>query len=701
MREPYRFNKMKYKMMIGFFMFLLLFKPLFAQEVENQSKDTADSFNLEVITVTADKREVDSQQASTSITVQTDLDLANSGVFTAEELFNILPNMHLALAGPPADVGSIVSIRGISQTMSLAPSFGFYVDDIYYSEYDANLLDVERVELLRGPQGTLYGRNTSSGVLNIVTKKPGDTLEGRLEAGYGSFNTTDVKFNLSGPLVRERLYFRLAGHYDKSDGYMRNDYTDDDKVNEPVNSEAKVLLRYTPSDQLSFDLAFDSLKYESKYTDYVPLDDFDDKPYEANVDYEGDSLKEASGSNLRIEYAGESVKIISITAQRRDENELDHDLDFTADDSFRQLYKRDYDTLSQELRLLSNDKKSALQWLFGLYGFREKQDHEYTFTAGPDNPFIMMMPAGDYPSVSENNITGQALFGEASYTFAKAIKVTTGVRFDQEKQKFEYDATKAGGEKGEKSETFTATLPKLVVSYVGNPKGLVYAGATKGYKAGGFNLVTNIGDKFEPEFTWNYEIGVKSNWLDNRLVLNAAVYHIDWKDMQVNASNGADFYTENGGKATSRGYELELKAMPVQGLTISTAVAYTHSKFDDYKQKGTTNDFSDNYVPFVPDYTGHLGISYSWLNGLYATADMMHTGRVYMNNENTLKEDPYNIINAKLGYEAESFEVFLWAKNLLSEKYATTYADMRNYGYDVVARPGSPQTIGLTMAGKL
>lgn len=685
------------KEIIGIILCLFFAQPVSAGDGAKQKTMVGNSLNLETLTVTVDKREVKSQQVSTSLTVHSDTDLADSGIFTSEELFNILPNIHLAKSGPAADLASLVSIRGVTQTMSLSPSFGFYIDDVYYSEYDSNLLDVERIELLRGPQGTLYGRNTAAGVLNIITKKPDNELGGRIEVGYASFNTSSLKFSLSGPVQEDRLFFRIAGNYDKSDGFMENKYLDNDRANEPENSETKLTVNYIQSDQLSFSLGIDTLKYKSGYTDYVPLSKLKDEPYQANVDYEGKSLKDAWGANLRAISDTGSIKVISITAMRRDENKLDHDMDFTSADVFRQSYQRDYNTLSQEFRLLSGDEDSSLEWILGLYAFEEDQDHEYIFSTGADSG----MGVVSYPTSGESKISGRALFGEASYTFLDMLKVTSGVRFDQENQVFNYDATAAGGGEGSSSETFNATLPKLVFSYVGEEQYLLFAGATRGYKAGGFNLITNVGEKFDPEFTWNYEVGAKSNWMNNRLIVNATVYHIDWKDMQVNASNGTDFYTENGGKATSRGYELEIVAKPIQGLKLSGSWAYTHSKFDNYQVKGSTQNFSSHYVPYVPDYTGHLSIFFGWSNGFYTTADIMHTGRVYLNNENTLKESDYNIVNVKVGFEQDSFEVFLWSKNLLNETYATTYADMSNYGFDVVARPGNPQTIGISLVAKM
>lgn len=665
-------------------------------------------YQLESITVTADKREGDVQKVPTSMTVYSDIQLEDSNIKTAEDLFGVLPNIHLMKAGPAADIASEVSIRGITQFMGGAPSVGFYIDDVYYNLWDSNLFDIERIELLRGPQGTLYGRNALGGVLNIVTKKPDNNWTGRLGAGYENYNTMDISGAISGPLIEDKLFIRLAGHYDDSDGFMENKFNGNDSVNEPKNIDGRLSFRYTPTGRLTFDLGIDTLKYESRYTDYVLLTEIDSNPHEANVDYEGDSLKEAYGANLRAEYEAENMNLISITAIRQDDNKLDHDMDFTPVDGQRQLYQRDYYTLSEELRLVSDYKDSPFEWIVGFYGFKEEQDHNLVYTLGKDwaNPAWGFF-AGDYPVTGKTDTIGGAVFGETSFTFSNTIKITGGLRYDRETQDLDYDATGTGAAKGSTSATFDALLPKFAVSYVAGEKYMPYATISKGYKSGGFNIVNNTGEKFDQEYTWNYEIGAKTNWFDKRLAINTALYHIDWEDLQVNASNGIDFLTANAGAATSDGIELEILARPVTGLEIISSFAYTKSKYDDYYVQATTggggmppkpaSDFSGKYLPGVPDYTAHLGIKYRFINGIFTSADYIYTGKVYMNNENTLYESGYNIVNAKIGYERDSFEIYAWAKNLFDEQYATTYVDFRESGGGLWARAGAPQTFGITI----
>ncbi len=659
---------------------------------EPATKDTGGSdLQLDIITVTADKREVNAQDVPASITVLSDTELQDSAVKAPEELFTILPNMHLTKAGPAADIASSISVRGITQTMSGSPSFGFYIDDVYYNEYDSNLFDVERVELLRGPQGTLYGRNTIGGVLNIITKKPTDIWEGNLGLGYGNYNTFEMGGNISGPIVEDKLYIRFAGHYDTSDGFMKNIYDNNDSVNSPKNVDGRLRFRYTPSNRLTFDLGVDALKYESRYTDYVAFSQIDSNPDEANVNYEGNALKEALGGNLRTAWEGDTLNVVSITAVRKDENKLDHDMDFTPMDMMEQLYQRDYCTISEELRLLSNRTDSPLEWLVGLYGFSENQDHNLVFTAGP-----AMGGMGAMPINGESDIMGWAIFGQMSYTFTNQFKLTGGLRYDNEKQDVDYDATMAGGNAGSKDATFSELLPKLVISYTGSPHYTPYVSVSRGYKAGGFNLVNSAGEKFDQEYSWNYEAGVKTNWLDNRVTVNAAVFQIDWKDMQVNTNNGIDFVTTNAGEATSRGLEIEVMARPLEGLQLTGSFAYTDSTYDSYVNGAI--DYSGKDVIFVPDITGSLGCSYRMMNGLLFHADYIYTGRVYMNNENTLKEDGYGLINTKIGYEMERFDIYLWAKNLFDEKYATTMVDFRDMGGGLWGRPGNPRTFGISVA---
>jgi iron complex outermembrane recepter protein len=666
-----------------------------------------EQYQLEEITVTADKREEDVQKVPTSITTLSDIQLEDSNIKTAEELFSILPNIHLMKSGPAADLASTVSIRGITQFMSGAPSFGFYVDDVYYNEYDLNLFDIERIELLRGPQGTLYGRNTLAGVLNIVTKKPDNYWDNRLSAGYGNLNTLSITGVLSGPLVEDKLFIRIAGQHESSDGFMENAFNGNSSVNGPKNTDGKLYLRYLPTDKLKFDLGLDALKYKSKYTDFVLLSEIDSNPHKANVDYEGDSLKEAYGANLRTEYQAEDMKLISITAIRQDDNKLDHDMDFTPVDGQIQLYQRDYFTLSEELRFVSDYDNSPLEWLAGLYAFKEEQDHSYVYTLGKDWEYPAMgYFAGDYPVTGEGDTTGAAIFGEVSFTFTDSIKLTGGLRYDWETQDLDYNNTSSGAE-GSNSTTFDALLPKIAASYVANETYMPYVTISKGYKSGGFNIVNSTGTKFDQEYTWNYEAGIKTNWLDRRLSINTALYHIDWSDLQVNASDGISFLTTNAGAASSDGIELELFARPTDGLDIVGSLTYTKSSYDEYYVQATSGggfdspqpaiDFSDNYLPYVPKFKAHFDITYRLLNGIFTNLNYTYTGKVYMNNENTLAEGGYSLVNAKIGYEREHFEIYAWAKNLFDEEYATSYVDFRESGGGLWARAGAPQTFGISI----
>ncbi|WP_324171837.1 TonB-dependent receptor [Sulfurimonas sp.] len=664
---------------------------LFAQDLEEVVS------NLDTITVTADKREVDIQKIPTSLTVYSCTQLEDFNIKTAEELFSVLPNIHLVKAGPAADIASSISIRGISQFMAGSPSFGFYIDDVYYNEYDSNLFDIQRIELLRGPQGTLYGRNTIGGVLNIITKKPDNEWTGKVGIGYGNYNTSQLEASVSGPIIKDKLLLRLSAQYEKSDGFVTNKYNGDDKINSPENIDSRLSLRYLPTGSLMFDLGVDALRYKSGYADYVLLSKINSNPHEVDVDYAGNSLKEAYGANLRIQYDAKDTKLISVTAVRQDNNKLDHDMDFTTVDGQRQLYQRDYFTLSEELRLVS-DNNTPLEWLVGAYALKEVQDHNLVYTLGNDwgSPSF---PAGQYPITGKTNTIGLALFGELSYTTINKFKFTTGMRYDREKQDFYYDALLAGGAKGNTSATFKAILPKFSASFVGDDKHMPYLTISKGYKSGGFNLQNNQGEKYDPEYTWNYELGLKLNWLDNRLSLNTAIYHIDWQDLQVNASNGIDFLTTNAGKATSQGIEFELNAKPKDNIEIVASFAYTKSKYDEYYVKATSStassNFSNKYLPFVPNYTSHLGMTYKFINGFYVNADYTYTGHVYMNNTNTLKEDSFSLVNAKVGFKQKNFEVSIWTKNLLDKKYATVYTDFTDSGGGLWARAGAPMTFGI------
>ena len=671
---------------------------------EEDSEETGQStrpFELESLTVTAEKRKDDAQKIPASITVLGETRIEDFDLKTTVDLVGLTPNLYVTRSGNPM-AATFAAMRGITSSMTGTPVLGFYVDGIYYSPgLDIDLFDVERVEVLRGPQGTLYGRNSEAGVVNVITKRPGNRWEGRLSADIGSFDTYEAKAMVSGPLIKDLLRFRGAVRYYETDGYFENRYDDSDEAGRAENLDGRVSIVSTPSDRLDLQLVYDFQHYDSpSYAHFAPLDS-KDLHSDINVDFLGESEKDANGLALRNEAKWRNISLVSITTARTEDYRGANDTDFVPVDLTAMSIDGETDMLSQELRLLSTDK-GPLQWLCGLYFFWEKRDRDYGIWMNFMN-MGMGMPGETLSLKNRTETTGYALFGETSYMFFDRLKLTLGLRYDLEQKDFEYSQTPGGpvlammgyaDESGSRKENFDAWLPKAALSYTLTERVMPYASVSRGFKSGGFNDIDNLGTEYEPEFTWNYEIGIKSDWFDNRLRVNLALFYIDWIDMQVEipTAGGTAVYIDNAGEATSQGVELEVAARPAPGLEILAGGAYTDARYKDYTSGA--NVYDDNRIMDSPEYTLHLGGTYRSPSGLFANLLYTRYGDIAFDSANTREQTDYGLLNAKIGYEGRNFDIYLYGRNLLDEEHVTRAFSVNNTWY---GRAGEPRVFGINM----
>jgi iron complex outermembrane receptor protein len=705
---------------------LNLFPVSFAKAQEEKPKqetvkeeETRKEYELEIITVTAEKRKENIQEVPVSISALSDIQIEDAGIVDIEDVIYQIPNLHMMKTGSHGSQTTLF-MRGI---MSIGePTVGFYVDDVYYSGgFDTELLDVERIEVLRGPQGTLYGRNTEAGVINIVTKKPGNQWEGKASASYGNYNSQNYSAAISGPLVQDKLFFRVSGKYFLSDGYFDNTFLDNDDADDRDDLNGRAVLRWAPTEDLDITLSNEYRRYRDGYACFAPLDEVRRNPHDVSLDFEGSADQDVNGQTLRLVYDREWFTLTSITSLRDWKSDEALDLDFSPVDFMRQQILYEYDTFSQEVRIASPEGSGPFRWLGGGYFFDEKKDTEFTFDYRQGYPAWGIPPFKSYL----NNVLdtkGYAFFGQATYTLFKKLDLTAGLRYDNEEKDFTFDGyydqdLSPWGmlpKKVKADENFAEWLPKFSIDYRFSPDFMIYASAARGYKSGGFNsyVASTAGTPYDPEYTWNYEVGIKSAWLDKRLIFNLSAFYIDWKDQQVLLQSGPTEVTvKNAAESTSKGFELEVKARPITGLQFSAGFGYTDVEFDDYKdsifdldptsptygQKIGEADYSGKKNTYVPEYTYNLAVQYRHTNGLFARIGLQGIGDSYYDLANTEKENAYELVNARLGYEMKNFEIYLWAKNLFDEEYATRAFD---YGGYYVGRAGDPRTFGITLNGR-
>jgi iron complex outermembrane receptor protein len=291
-----------------------------------------------------------------------------------------------------------------------------------------------------------------------------------------------------------------------------------------------------------------------------------------------------------------------------------------------------------------------------------------------------------------------AAFGQLSYTFFKKLTLTAGLRYDRDEK--DMDCNHIGVTQYEASASWDGWSPKFVVDYRWNPSLMTYASVSKGYKAGGYAPIlfdSASQAEFDPEYVWSYEVGVKSQWLDNRLMINASAFYNQAQDMQVLRVSYTTYQYEyrNAAEATILGLELEMLARPFKGMDLRASLGLLNAEFDDNINTETGQDFSGNTVPLAPTYTANLTARYQFPWGLYVCGDASFTGETYYDEENLHKQGAYWLLNTKIGYQTENFDVHIYANNLFDEEYWTyLYAD----SIDTTMEDGSigdPLTFGV------
>ncbi len=726
---------------------------LFAEEpVANEKKENIAVYYSEPITVTAEKREEDIQKVPVSVTAYSGSQIEDAGIADIGELQTYIPNLSDFHFGPRGGSESHLIIRGIGSLLGDS-SVGFYVDDVsYLSGVSFNMTDfydIERIELLRGPQGTLYGRNALGGVINIITRKPTNDFDVRAGLSFGDYDYRKYHARLNVPVVMDKLFFSLSGSYSERDGFVENVLTGEAvDFREGLSGRAK--LRWMPADSLDITLGISGDRIRDGSYAIGPLDQIRNDPYNVSHDFpDGYSNSDQTRQDLRIVYKAPGFTVTSITGLLQHSLESMNDQDFTPMDFFYNDYKKDTDQMTQELQFSSpDDNDSQLKWIGGAYLYKKDVWNDFDDVTRPD--FLDFYSGGqlsalmldiEMHSLLEGDVDtyGGALFGQATYTLFDKLDLTAGLRLEYEESSAELLKSQEIAISGlglpnlpvyladpfigpvlgplvyegpvstiDEKVDYTELLPKFTIAYRHSEGVMTYATAAKGFRSGGFNVYLQGSSDpddliYGPEYSWNYEAGIKSSWLDNRLVCNAAVFYIDYKDQQVIQLLGSsETVTSNAAKSTSRGFEIELAAKPARGLDLIASYGYTDASFDQYRDPGKGAVYDDKKVLMVPEHDYLLAAQYrhalSPSLSLFGRVELHGTGEFYWNYENSEMQEAYELVNARIGAEFEHFDVYFWVKNLLEQEYETIAFEFPVLGW--LAQPGNPRTIGLTLNGR-
>lgn len=661
-----------------------------AQENESQSEEARKSLDLGKITVTAQKQEENVQEIPMSVSVMTGADVEDRMIESVVDAANFVPN--LMMFQQEGSGNNTPTMRGITAPPeSFTVSTGLYIDGVPQVSgvgYEAEMVDIQRIEVLRGPQGTIYGKGAEAGAINIITRQPDNEFRGRLSLEGGEDEKGRFTLNLNGPILKDKLFFGLSGVYYTKDGFIENTATGE-MINDREHWFGRGLIRWTPLDRLDITLTVSHLKYDDGEPDMAlgpagtqtfMLPPPRDRQVSSNLDGWNKSSNDIQ--SLKIAYdISDSFKLTSITTHRKYHQHTLNDWDGSSMTLMHATKDNDYDTTSQEFRL--NYSNGRLKGLVGLYLDRDDIDIK------------MDVDYGAMVLNTNRNYGGEtyAMFANLTYPLTMQLSLVGGLRYETEKKDFTDNNTQL-----KMDESWDQLSPKIALTYDITPENMVYVSVSKGYRPGGFNALAVSNPQYytyDSETLWSYEIGSKNVFWDNKLIINASVYYMDIEDMQVNEqASPEETYLTNAATATGMGAELELTARPIDGLSLIASFGYNNIEFDEFND--VRGDYKGNQNPFAPEYTYNLGAQYRHaVSGFYARADLIGYGKMYFDKANNYSRDAYQIVNAKIGYEADSFDLYLYAKNLFDTEYnsvgyyegfITIYSPPREVGLQLVYR---------------
>jgi len=670
------------------------------------------------IVVTAQRRSESIQRVPATITAFNAESLAAKGIENTADLQLRTPGFVMSsnvVFGQPF-------LRGIGNatlTIGSDSSVATHLDGVYLTRPMSTfqeLFDVERVEVLKGPQGTLYGRNATGGVINIITADPTNSVEGKAEFTFGNYDKRKFAATISGPLSGDdTLSGRLTIMKSDHDGYVRNIFDGSRVESEDVTAgRGKFRLKFSDAAQLT--LAGDWLREDDtrghglkaviagagSSGTVIPAD-----PHEVSKDYDSRTFAKMSGVSLTGDFSVLGSQLKTITAYRHSEFKLSLDLDLSPR-AFANVdpETESSNTFTQEIQL-SSPRNDHFEWVAGAFYLNE--DAETQFNIHLTESGINQTPTGF------NKTSAYAVYGQGSLWLTPKFRLTAGARYSHERKHGRVITNfPAPTQTNEGTDTWDAFTPHFDINFFPSERVMLYASATRGFKSGGFNATARGLPKFDPEYIWSYEAGVKSTLADGKLRANASAFHYDYRDLQVRALvSGIISGVTNAAKATVEGVEVEFSAKPVTGLTLDLAGAWLDAKFDDFP---TTNpdvgatpiNLRGNRLPRAPEWTITAGAGYEFnlgSNGSITTrADWQYQSRTFFDEFNvpSRSQKGFSTLSGRIGWASanDRWSVALWGRNLTDVDYITN--TLRSAGtYGTAHHYAPPRTYGITLGSRL
>lgn len=678
---------------------------------------------LPVVVVTAQKKEEDVFDVPAAITPLDSGRIEDLHIDDLKDLSGVSPNVNIIDSGFAGMVSPV--IRGIYSMNAYGSTTGIYLDGIYIGKFMSTppvLYNLERIEILKGPQGTLYGKNSMGGVINIISKPPVNEITGHISTKYGNFNNTLTSGGISFPLINKKIFLKLGGYFESFDGYFYNK-TLSKQTGGITAGAGNAAVKIKPSSSSEFDIKYE---YWQKSEELYP---FHSSPAMANKEpstlyHNTTGVHETIGHNgsFKSEFSIKNINIVNILGINKADSEFtDMEQDYTASDILSFGGDNCDLSLNDELRIQTDMTDINLKWLLGLFVSYDDREQNLGAVYGRDSrspypPYAAMEGNGFMDNYSLSTFTRSA-FGELTYTLFNRLGLTAGLRYDYDTKKTEIQSmmsymgqTVFEGEKYNESADYQALSPKFAIAYNINDIAKPFISVARGYQAGGINTYSHIPGriKYDPEYSWNYEAGIKSRFFNQRLSVNANVFYAEWKDQQVNVYfSPTDYGIQNAALSEVCGVELEAQALIADGFTIDASGGYNESILKEFEittynfmtGQMEKKDLKGNSQAFTPLYTGLLGMQYAkeimhsekLSYKPIIRGELKYTGEQYYSVENSMKNPGYTLFNAHVGLGINNFEFMFWMKNILDKKYFRFAYDQMGMNSVLM---GAPRTFG-------
>jgi iron complex outermembrane recepter protein len=717
-----------------------------AQSLE-QEEDADPEQSYEVVIVTAQKRAQNLTDVPIALSSFSKQNVEQTGITQLTELADYIPNLQISRA---TDFTSSITIRGVganSRNIGFDTRVGVYLDGVYLGQSPAlnqELLDLSRIEVLRGPQGTLFGKNTVAGAINLISQKPGDTFAGEISASVGNFNAREIQGLLNIPLSQSTAAKFSLSKLDR-DGYILNLNTGH-KLNERDSLAYRGQLRSEISDKLELNFSVDGLNTErlsilgEALSDTLgnTVDKGAPNKNEVAVTIDSSEKRDIYGTALDLAYQLDSgYQLKSITAYRDTDILYRNDPDYAVVDLLQIEYSDQYQQWTQELQLISPERSDTFNYVAGLYYYFQQADTRRDAINGEQSFIFGNVPGTIIRNSGEVTTRSYAAFINGAYELSAKTALTLGLRYTDETKDVDWllDGSSSGifrigstdGELQDKRSD-TDLSYSVSVNYRIDPRLNSYAKYSTGFKSGGYNLdyVTNAdlsaGIAFDKETVGSTEVGLKGNFFANKLIANFAAFYSEFDDYQVNQfidlGNGASSISiRNAAQASTQGLELEVIYRPLKQLEIQASAGLLDTEFDDFPG-GLSNgsNAKGKHLINAPKANYSLSVQYlSELTSLSADlllrADITNNQGFYTSVDNvktqTLRDgtivnygyvESLSMLNARIGLQAENglWEAYIWGRNLTDETdpidsrkdffgtVTVNYNEPRTYGAEVV-----------------